>query len=483
MLEFLQTTQKRRNFLTALLYLLLVPLSPTGETISSDWRMFGGTAQRSLQAKGEVPAHWSIETGHNVRWIAELGTQTYSSPIISRGKVFVGTNNDNPRNLYHQGDMGVLMAFDEATGDFLWQAATSKLETGTAQDWPGVGVCSSPLVIGDRMYFVNNRNQLVALDTEGFWDGENDGPITGEHYQNITDADYVWILDLIEEFGVYPHNASNSSPVPWEELIFVGTSNGRSEDHTIVPSPEAPSLVAIDRDNGKLRWSDNSPRDNILNGQWASPTVASIGGVDQVIMPNGDGWIRAFQAKTGEKLWEFDTNPSDSVYPETRNEILGTPGVSGELIYIANGQDPENGEGEGSLFAINGQGRGDITEKGLVWQYSGIRRSISSPVIHEGLIYYPDFSGFLHCLDAKTGDLLWVHDTFAAIWGSPVVVGDRIYLGDEDGDVVVLRTGNREEVLGENNLGAPIYTTPSPANNTLYVATMGKLFAIHGKTE
>ena len=76
-----------------------------------------------------------------------------------------------------------------------------------------------------------------------------------------------------------------------------------------------------------------------------------------------------------------------------------------------------------------------------------------------------------------------MHDTFAAIWGSPVVVGDRIYLGDEDGDVVILRTGSREEVVGENNLGAPIYTTPSPANNSLYIATMGQLFSIHGKTE
>lgn len=483
MLELIQIECKRRDLLTALFYMLVVPLSLVGEPVSADWPMFGGTPQRSLQAEGEIPDQWSVKTGLNIRWMAELGTQTYSSPIISRGKVFVGTNNDKPRNPYHQGDMGVLMAFDEATGNFLWQAATSKLETGTAQDWPGVGVCSSPLIIGDRMYFVNNRNQLVALDTEGFRDGENDGPITGEQYQNITDADYIWVLDLIEEFGVYPHNASNSSPAFLGELIFVGTSNGRSEHHSIVPSPEAPSLVAVNRDNGELRWSDNSPKNNILNGQWTSPTVASIGGVNQVIMPNGDGWIRAFRAQTGEKLWEFDTNPSDSVYPGTRNEILGTPGVLGELVYIANGQDPENGEGEGALFAIDGHGRGDITGTGVVWQYSGIRRSISSPVIHEGLIYYPDFSGFFHCLDARSGELLWVHDTFAAIWGSPVVVGDRIYLGDEDGDVVILRTGSREEVVGENNLGAPIYTTPSPANNSLYIATMGQLFSIHGKTE
>ena len=98
--------------------------------------------------------------------------------------------------------------------------------------------------------------------------------------------------------------------------------------------------------------------------------------------------------------------------------------------------------------------------------------------MHGGLVYYPDFSGFLHCLDAASGKPYWVHDTFAAVWGSPTIADSKLYLGDEDGDVVVLALGREERVLAENNLGSSVYSTPGPANQTLFIATRDKLFAL-----
>ncbi len=444
----------------------------------TDWPMLGGSSDRRMVSATEgLPTEWDVRTGSNVRWVAALGSQTYSSPVISGGKVFVGTNNDIPRDPDQNQDMGALMVFRESDGVFLWQALSRKLSTGGAQDWPGVGICSTPLVVGDRIYYINNRNELTALDTEGFLDEEDDGP-----YRDAAviqdEEDHVWILDFISQLGVYPHNASNSSPTLLGDTLFVGTSNGRSEDHTTVPAPDAPSLVAVNRKSGRVIWTDSSPGNQILNGQWTSPTVARIGGVDQVIIGQGDGWVRSFEAHTGEKLWEFNSNPEDAVYPGTRNNILATPGVWSNLVYVANGQDPENGEGEGHLYCIDATKRGNITEIGLVWQYSDIRRSISSPVIHEGLVYYPDFSGFLHCLDARSGKPYWVHDTFSGIWGSPVIADGKLYLGDADGDVVVLQPGKEEKVLAQNHLGASIYSMPSPANQALFIATRDQLFSL-----
>ncbi len=175
---------------------------------------------------------------------------------------------------------------------------------------------------------------------------------------------------------------------------------------------------------------------------------------------------------------EFDTNPKDSVWPKTRNELISTAVVHDGLVYIANGQDPEHGEGVGHLYAIDGSKRGDITQTGRVWHFDGIRRSISTPAVHDGIVYHPDYSGFVHALDAKTGQLLWTHDMFAAVWGSPLLAEGRVYLGDEDGDIVILQAGRTKKVLGEIAMGSAIYSTPVPAGGVLYIADRTRLYAL-----
>ena len=190
-------------------------------------------------------------------------------------------------------------------------------------------------------------------------------------------------------------------------------------------------------------WEDNSVGEKILHGQWSSPAVGKIGDTMQVVIGQGDGWVRGYEAKSGKKLWEFDLNPKDSVWPKTRNEVISTPVIHENIVYIANGQDPEHGEGVGHLYAIDGTKRGDITKTGMIWHYDNIRRSISTGAIYNGILFYSDFSGFLHAVDIKTGKPYWKHDMFAAIWGSPMVIDGKVYLGDEDGDVD--RHGRRQE--------------------------------------
>jgi outer membrane protein assembly factor BamB len=227
-----------------------------------------------------------------------------------------------------------------------------------------------------------------------------------------------------------------------------------------------------------LVWEDNSVEDRILHGQWSTPTVGDIGGVMQVVHAQGDGWVRGYEALSGKKLWEFDTNPKDSVWPKTRNEVISTPVILDNVVYISNGQDPEHGEGVGHAYAIDGTKRGDITQSGRLWHYEKIRRSISTAAIKDGLIYLADFSGFLHCLDQKTGKPYWVHDMFAAIWGSPMIIDDKVYLGDEDGDITVLQHGKEMKVVSEQNMGSSVYSTVVPANGMLFVMNRNQLYAL-----
>lgn len=444
-----------------------------------NWPMWGGTPDRNMVSPmSGLPESWDVDTKTNVKWIASLGSQSYGNPVVADGKIFVGTNNEALYDKETPGDKGILLALNEADGKFLWQMVTDKHPAGRVNDWPFQGVCSSPLVDGKILYYVNNRGQVLALDTEGFLDGENDGPYQDEEYKSPHDGDIIWKFDMMEELGSFPHNMSNSSPVMYGDLIFVNTSNGHDESHVNIPSPMCPELIALNKKTGELVWEDDSVGDRILHGQWSSAAVSDIGGVVQVVMGEGDGWVRGYVAETGQKLWEFDTNPADATWPRTRNNVISTPVIRDDKVYIANGQDPEHGEGVGHLYAIDATKRGNITESGRIWHYDEIRRSISTPAIQDGILYMPDFSGFFHALDAATGKQLWVHDTFAAVWASPMVADGRVYLGDEDGDVVVLAAGREEKVLAEMNLGSSVYSSAVPANGVLYIASRNQLFAL-----
>lgn len=455
----------------------LIGLLLTATAADQDWPMWGGTPQRNMSSSGDnLPSTWDIGEGENIKWKVDIGSTSYGNPVVSGGKVFLGTNNDNPRNPEITGDKGVLICFRESDGKFLWQAVSDKLEAEL--DWPEQGVCSSPAVDGKNLFYVSNRAELVCLDTEGFLDGENDGPYKEETYKSDTDADIIWKLDMMHELGVLQHNMANSSPVVWEDLVFVETSNGRDEYHEGVPSPDAPSFIAVDKKTGKVAWQDNSPGDGILHGQWSSPGMGEVNGTMQVFFPGGDGWLYGFNARTGEKLWSFDLNPKDAVYPKTRNYVIATPVFYGGRIYLAVGQEPENGEGTGNIYCIDPAKRGDITESGRIWQNSEIRRSLSTVAIADNLLYISDFTGFLHCLDLHSGKELWVYDALAAIWGSPLVADGKVYLGDEDGDLVVLQAGRELKPISENYMGSAVYSTPVAANGVLYIMNRQELYAI-----
>jgi outer membrane protein assembly factor BamB len=447
--------------------------------LSADWPMWGGTPSRNMMSPlTGMPTAWDLKTGKNVKWVAELGSQSYGNPVVGGGVVMVGTNNEALRDPKQPGDRGVLMAFREATGEFMWQATFEKLAAGRANDWPFQGIASSPLIMGEVAYFTSNRGQIVAIDLQGFHDNENDGAVKDEKLSGKNDPDILWIFDMIEEVGAFPHNLANCSPVADGDLLYCSTGNGQDESHVNVPSPKAPSIVAVNRLTGKLVWEDNSVGEKVLHGQWSTPAVGDIGGVRQVVHAQGDGWVRGYEAQSGKKLWEFDTNPKDSVWPKTRNEVISTPVIFENVVYISNGQDPEHGEGVGHAYAIDGTKRGDITATGALWHFDKIRRSISTAAIKDGLIYLADFSGFLHCLDIKTGKPYWTHDMFAAIWGSPMIIGDKVYLGDEDGDVAVIEHSKTFKLVAEQNMGSSVYATAVPANGTLFVMNRNQLYAL-----
>jgi len=459
-------------------------LSTIGFYAMVDTAMWGGSPGRNMvSTETGLPAEWDPETGSNIKWTAQLGSQTYGNPAIAGGKIFIGTNNQAVRNPKLKGDRGVVMAFRESDGKFLWQSAHAKLASGRVNDWPQQGICSSPFVEGDRLYYISNRAEIICADTEGFYDGENDGPYVDEENKSEIDEDIIWRYDMIDELDTFPHNLATCSPLVVGDLVFAVTANGVDETHINVPSPEAPSFIALNKNTGELVWEDASPGENILHGQWSNPSYGVIGGTAQIIFPGGDGWVYSFVPETGKLLWKFDCNPKESVWElggsGTRNNIISTPVIWDNKVYIGVGQDPEHGESIGHWYAIDATKRGDITESGKVWHRGNedFNRTMSTAAIHDGLMYIADLSGFVYCWDASTAEEYWKYDAFAAIWGSPYYADGKVYIGDEDGDVAVLKAGKEMELLAEINMDNAVYTTPVAKNGVLYITNRAKLFA------
>ena len=357
------------------------------------------------------------------------------------------------------------MCFNEADGQFLWQAVHDKLAAGRVNDWPMEGICSTPLVEGNRVYYVSNRCEVVCADTEGLSVGGKDDGLKDQPYRDKIDARFIWRLDMIKELGVFPHNLATSSPLIVGDTLFVVTSNGVDEGHINVPKPEAPSFIALDKKTGKVLWQNNSPSEQLLkvkatndqkgffkqlvdrgqllmHGQWSNATYAEPNGKPQIIFPGGDGWLRAFEPKSGKLIWKADCNPKNSKYElggtGTRSDFLATPVIYDNKVYIGVGQDPEHDEGVGHLWCI------DITKEGDVGGHRGrchgrssqnraeqelggdlavrragtgrrdrdyvFGRTMSTCAIHDDLVYVAELAGYLHCLDAKTGKKYWDHD-------------------------------------------------------------------------
>src|SRR5207247_361811 len=158
----------------------LVPALACFQTRAADHAQWGEAWSRNMVSKEKgLPESFDPSTGKHIKWAVRLGTQTHSTPVVAGGRVYIGTNNENPRDPKHQGDRGVLMCFDEKGGAFLWQLVVPKREEDTYFDWPKTGISSPATVEGDRVYLVSNRGEVMCLDTHGMANG-NDGPFQDE---------------------------------------------------------------------------------------------------------------------------------------------------------------------------------------------------------------------------------------------------------------------------------------------------------------
>ena len=448
-----------------------------------------------------VGATIKMDTTRNVKWVRKVCQAVYATPVIASGKVFIGGR--KPRQ-------GLMTCLDEQTGEALWQwQGPARKVPDYIDGWligirthpEELGVCSSPVVESNRLYFVTHSFKVICLDVNG-------EPPAGSEPGN---ACVIWEYDMWDKLGVFPSDAANSSPVIDGDLIYVITSNGidhnmdaRKEKFRKMPAPHAPNVIVLEKQTGRLVATDDAPvAPRMLHGQWSSLALGTVAGRKLLFFGAGDGFCYAFETLSAvpEKpvklrtVWSYDCNPpeyktcegldwvthycmgdrrwgtnnNDGSYVGT-SEIIGTPVLLNNRVYVALGRDPEHGRGRGALHCIDATKTGDITKTGKIWTYQGLDRTLCTASVADGLVYIGDVAGRLHCLDADTGECYWAHEANSQVWGSTLVADGKVYFPTTK-SLVVLAAGRTKNVLGQVNVGAPIYASPVAANGTLYVAS------------
>jgi outer membrane protein assembly factor BamB len=440
----------------------------------------------NLTDKG-IPTDWNVEDKKqkNVKWVAEHGDRGYGNPVVAGGRVYVATNKGKKFR-------AVLFCFDEKTGKKLWQVEHPMVPPNVDQQAREDGLCSTPTVDGDRVYYVTPSCEVICAD--------------------VKDGKPLWTYDLMKQQNVYPCIINSCSPLVVGEYVYVVTGNGVDQNDKVA-EPKAPSFVAFEKKTGKVKWQSNLPGDKIIHGQWANPVYAEVGGKGQVIFPGGDGVLYSFEPVTGELIWKFRCTPLKGATRQEQkkpNYIVATPVVAGDRVYVALGNAPEAGAGNpvGHLFCVDVTKKGDVSpvndnfdpkapenkNSALVWHYGGVvvnpdkgERSIRFGVaigrvaVADGLLYANEESGYFSCFEAATGKKLWEHDFKNAIWGAPYWVDGKVYVFVENGGVGVFAAGRQLKLLTEPDMDDTVNSTPVVSNGVLFVLTKTKLYAIAGK--
>jgi outer membrane protein assembly factor BamB len=230
--------------------------------------------------------------------------------------------------------------------------------------------------------------------------------------------------------------------------------------------------MALDANTGKTVWKTD--RDEIPS--WGTPTVATTPNGEELIA-NASNYIRGYDPRTGKELWRLGRS-SKITAP--------TPIFVDDILVVASGRGPER-----PIFVVKAGSRGDLTlpdgktsSDSVVWSRTGRGSYMPTPLIYNGILYVLGNSGTFDTYNVKTGEEIYrqrlpaVGSGFSA---SPVASDGKIYLSNEDGDILVVSAGDKFTHIATNTMGELLMATPALSDGVMYVRSSESLFAIGKK--
>lgn len=433
------------------------PALPKAAPADGSWPSFRGpNASGVAVGKQNLPERFNGTTREHVVWRTPIPGLAHSSPVVWGNRVFVttavsgrGAATFKP-GLYGDGDASddlsphrwMLYAIDARTGKMVWEREAFTGVPRNKRHIKSTYASSSPATDGRLVVAWFGSQGVVAYDVNGT---------------------KRWQVDLGRvDMGAYDIPAFEwgpaSSPIIWNDLVILQ-----------VDTQADSFLLALDARTGNVTWKTD--REELPS--WGTPTVVTTP-QGPVLVTNASNLIRGYDPATGRELWRLGGS-SKITAP--------TPIAAGQLIVVASGRAPER-----PLFAVRPEARGDLTlpkgettSAGIAWSHTGRGSYMPTPLAYDGILYVLANNGVLDTYEVETGKPIYrqrlpqIGSGFSA---SPVAADGRIYLSNEDGDIIVIAAGREFRHIATNPIGELLMATPAISNGVMYVRSASSLFAI-----
>jgi len=394
---------------------------PGVEELARNWPRFRGYDGSGSAPAAQVPLDWDVAAGRGVAWKTPVPVTGYNSPVVWDGRVFLTGGDKKVR---------VVFCFDLATGVLRWQRpvvpTNAPVPAVDPPDQSGAAA-SSVATDGRRVFAVFASGELGALDFEG---------------------NLVWHKKLDFTGNGYGHA---SSLVVWRDRLFVQADQGQAEDGKSV-------LHAFDTATGNPLWAAKRP----VGGSWTTPVTVEVAGKPQVITAS-DPWLMAHDPVSGTEIWRAKV---------LGGELAPSPIFAGGLVVAVS---PGH-----ALSAVKADGTGDVTGSHVVWKLESEVPDVPTPVVAGELLFTANTEGHVYCRELASGKAVWDHAFELEFQASPLLVGKRIYLFAQPGNVFVIEAGREFRQLAAFEIGEEIYASPAVAGDRLLIRTRAHLLCVGG---
>jgi outer membrane protein assembly factor BamB len=431
----------------------------TAASAKGSWPSFRGAHAAGVAEQQNLPDRWDGKTGENILWRTLIPGLAHSSPVVWGNTVFVTSAvSSDPKatfrpGLYGDGDASqdksqhrwMLYALDKRSGKMLWEREAFKGQPVEKRHIKATYANATPATDG--------RIVVTWFGSQGIYAYDFDGRL-------LWRVDLGWLDVGAYDIPSYEWGHA-SSPIIWNDLVILQCDT------------QADSfLLALDAKTGKTVWK--TERTELPS--WGTPTVAQTSQGAELVT-NASNYIRGYDPRTGKELWKLGRS-SKITAP--------TPIFADDLFIIASGRAPER-----PIFAVKAGARGDLTLKdgktssdAVAWSRTGRGSYMPTPLIYQGILYVLANNGLLDAYDVKTGEEIYrqrlalVGSGFSA---SPVAADGKLYLSNEDGEMLLIEAGKTFKQLAVNSLGEMLMASPALSEGVLYVRGSSSLFAIGRK--